>query len=68
MAKLTSLLEGPRRDALIADVVAAVEAYARRRKGLRGVTLRAGLAKHPAGGRSRSCAAERGCRGSLRIG
>jgi hypothetical protein len=44
MAKLTSLLEGPRRDALIADVVAAVEAYARRRKGLRGVTLRAGLA------------------------
>ncbi len=44
MAKLTSLLEDPRRAALIADVVAAVERYAGQRKGLRGVTLRAGLA------------------------
>jgi len=44
MAKLSSLLEGPRRDALIADVVAVVERHAGQRKGLRGVTLRAGLA------------------------
>ena len=44
MAKLTSLLEGPRRDALIEDVVALVERHAEQRKGLRGVTLRAGLA------------------------
>jgi hypothetical protein len=43
MAKLSSLLEDPRRDALIADVVAAVERHAEKRKGLRGVTLRAGL-------------------------
>jgi hypothetical protein len=44
MAKLTALLEDPRRDAVIADVVAAVERHAEQRKGLRGVTLRAGLA------------------------
>ncbi len=43
MAKLTSLLEDPRRDTLINDVVALVERHAGQRKGLRGVTLRAGL-------------------------
>ena len=44
MAKLDALLEEPRRAALIDDVVALVERHARQRKGLRGVTLRAGLA------------------------
>jgi hypothetical protein len=44
MAKLTALLEGPRRDAVIADVVAMVECHVQQRSGLRGVTLRAGLA------------------------
>jgi hypothetical protein len=44
MAKLDALLEGARRDAVIQDVVAAVERHAEQRKGLRGVTLRAGLA------------------------
>ena len=44
MAKLSSLLDDARRGALIADVVALVERHARQRKGLRGVTLRAGLA------------------------
>jgi hypothetical protein len=43
MAKLTSLLDDARRDALIADVVAAVERHVERRKGLRGATLRAGM-------------------------
>jgi len=44
MAKLSSLLDDARRGALIADVVAVVERHAEQRKGLRGVTLRAGLA------------------------
>jgi len=44
MAKLDALLEDSRRQALIADVVALVERHAEQRKGLRGVTLRAGLA------------------------
>ncbi len=43
MAKLTSLLEDARRDALIADVVAAVERHVAGRSGLRGITLRTGL-------------------------
>ena len=44
MAKLTALLEPARRDALIADVAATVERHVAGRSGLRGVTLRAGLA------------------------
>ena len=44
MAKLDALLEDSRRAALIDDVVALVERHAHQRKGLRGVTLRAGLA------------------------
>ena len=44
MAKLDRLLDDSRRDALVADLAAAVERHARERTGLRGVTLRAGLA------------------------
>jgi hypothetical protein len=44
MAKLRSLLEEPRRGALIADVVAAVERHVAQRRGVRGVALRATLA------------------------
>ena len=44
MAKLTALLEPPRRDALIAEVVATVERHVAGRPGFRGITLRTGLA------------------------
>ena len=44
MAKLDRLLDDSRRDALVADLAAVVERHARERTGLRGVTLRAGLA------------------------
>jgi hypothetical protein len=44
MAKLTALLDDARRDALIADVVAAVERHVAQRSGVRGVALRATLA------------------------
>jgi hypothetical protein len=39
-----TLLAPPRRDALIADLVALVERHVHERPGLRGVTLRAGMA------------------------
>lgn len=39
-----TLLAPPRRDALIADLVALVERHVHERAGLRGVTLRAGMA------------------------
>jgi len=44
MTTLADLLLAPRREALIADLVALVERHARQRSGWRGVTLRAGLA------------------------
>lgn len=44
MTTLADLLLPPRREALIADLAALVERHARERSGLRGVTLRAGLA------------------------
>ena len=44
MTTLADLLLPPRREALIADLAALVERHAQRRSGLRGVTLRAGLA------------------------
>ena len=44
MAKLTALFDEARRDALIGDVVAAVERHVAQRSGCRGMTLRTGLA------------------------
>lgn len=44
MGKLSALLEGSRRDALVADVVTVVEHHITGRPGVRGVALRAAIA------------------------